>query len=350
MMFSDNEKISLRQLQCLIISNFTGIFMILLPFYLFMPSAEGSVLSLIISFALGGAVIFALLLAAERKNKRKNTAALKALCLFLFAKTALVNGSYMALAQQAVSVFLLKGQYRFAMAALMAVFAFFICRRGIEPRARLGEITAFILLVSLALVFILVFYECDIRELKWGLSADSRTFGTAVKALLLFSGGEALFFILPYVSRKKGEVKKSALTAFTLLGAITVLLLSEALCVFGLNEVTAKKWPVLQMMKSISFPALLLERQDVLFMGMFIAGICMFAAFTVGSMAVYAEKIFSKANRNISCLASALVVMVCTVFFLNENTLHLVLNAAMVLNAFSLAAAFIYIIVWGDVG
>jgi hypothetical protein len=67
-------------------------------------------------------------------------------------------------------------------------------------------------------------------------------------------------------------------------------------------------------------------------------------------MGIYVEKIFSKANRNINCFVSAIAVMCCTLFFLNENILHLVLNAAMVLNAFSLAAAFVYIIVWGDVG
>jgi len=145
MMFSDNGKISLRQLQCLIISDFTAVYMAVIPLILFKKNIDGIAAELIISFVAALAILYAV---TKLKGSKKNTAVLKALSIFLFVKTVFVNGVYLGISQDVISEFLFNGEDKMISAIFLLAAAVFICMGGIESRGRMAEITAFIIFLS----------------------------------------------------------------------------------------------------------------------------------------------------------------------------------------------------------
>ena len=69
-MFSDNGKISARQLQCLIIADFTAVFLAIFPLVMFGKSTDGVVAEIIIAFAVGTAILYGVSkITAKKKNE-----------------------------------------------------------------------------------------------------------------------------------------------------------------------------------------------------------------------------------------------------------------------------------------
>ena len=93
-MFSENGKISLRQLQCLIISDFIVVYILLLPYFFMKNSVCGIILKFLLSFLFGAVVLYFCTLCAKRKVKNGGENVLKILCIFLLIKTLFINGLF----------------------------------------------------------------------------------------------------------------------------------------------------------------------------------------------------------------------------------------------------------------
>ena len=342
MMFSDNGKISVRQLQCLIISDFTAIFMTVLPLVMFGKGTEGIVLEVLSAFVIGALVLYG---ASKIVPEKKNDNMLKALCLFLFCKTLFVNGVYISTAQKVVSRFVFEGAGSGMIVFLFVLSATYICLSGKESRGRMAEIVAFFILLMSAVIFVLVFSKGDIREMKYALDIGKADARGVADALLLMGGLETLYFVWSDVNERKAS---APIVSFGIAGVIVVVMMSLSVCLFGV-ETGQKMWPVFQMMGNIDFPGLLLQRQDVLFICMYIVGVTMFCAHTVYFLWVYASKIFESVDKKyIVSISAAMVLLFCT-FWGNYVLSEKFFVPILILNALAAVFATLYMLVWGEV-
>ncbi|MBR5468743.1 MAG: GerAB/ArcD/ProY family transporter [Firmicutes bacterium] len=316
--------------------------MTIIPLVMFGKGTEGIILEVSVAFAIGALVLCGV---SKIAPKKKNNNVLKALCLFLFCKTLFVNGVYISTAQKVISQFVFDGAGSGSIVFLFVLSAFYICLSGIESRGRMAEISAFFILAASAVIFALVFSKGDIREMKYALDIGKADMGEIARALLLMGGLETLYFTLPDMNAKKSS---AASVSFGIVGVIILVMMSLSICIFG-AEAGRKMWPVFQMMGNIDFPGLLLQRQDVLFIGMYIVGAVMFCAHTVHFMWVYAGKIFESVDKKYIVAASAVMVWIFCIFWGRDALTEKFFTAVLVLNAMAAVFAVFYMLVWGEV-
>lgn len=130
-MFSENGKISLRQLQCLIISDFIVVYILLLPYFFMKNSVCGIILKFLLSFLFGAVVLYFCTLCAKRKVKNGGENVLKILCIFLLIKQLFINGLFINIINSCRK-YLSVGRKKFSHNNLYfdVFFFLFVCKRN----------------------------------------------------------------------------------------------------------------------------------------------------------------------------------------------------------------------------
>lgn len=347
-MFSENQKISGRQMQRLVVLDWVGKASLLLP--LFIGKAGGR--DFLFSLFLGLAVSFLYIMLISwisrhiqndfygyiqtRMGKGTATAACLIYWCYVF-----VNTVYLArlFAKTAVT-FLMPEAGQEVFQVMLVLAGCYGAWRGLESRARTAEVVYRILLIPLVLMLLLAAFSVNPAYLAPGeakLSMAAIQHGLQV--FIAFGGAGVFLFVMPRLSRKSDAgraLKKSML----LIGSGAAGVFLTAIGTFGEAGMRALPWPVITLMSTVEIPGGFLQRWDVIFTGLLLC--TFFIAATTGFfyLKVLTEELFQKKPANYWIPLMGAAVLLASLWCENYETaasIYVVLNGYVLV---PLAAAF----------
>ena len=282
-MFSDNQKVSTRQLQTLLITDWLGKVVLLLPASFQGASAWTILAGTVVGFALSE--LF-LCLTAHAANGQKTiffTYVKERLCNWAALLLYLIYGVYF-LCHAAIMLYLcgrIGGTYLLPeasgplMIALPAIVGYYLARGGMEVRGRVSELLAF--LIWWAFLLLLLFALPGVRpdHLSDGGGIDARgvmSFSGIVFAS--FGGIGALPLAFPQVVAECGKeerpksLKGAGGKALAMVALVLVITFLIGYGLFGQEGMARLEWPVITVMSSTNLQGVFLLRWDVLLVGL----------------------------------------------------------------------------------
>ena len=362
-MLSINEKISLRQLQALIIISSMGTGVIILPRRVAeYANQDGWIIVLglvILAMVIGALVTTAARLRPEDTFIESTGHFLTRPVAFflgavLWAKLVFVAGLELRAFLLIVREVLLGHTPILVTGGVMLAVATYAAIKGIETRARVAEI----LLVLMALPFIFLIIVA-VLDIDW--SNLQPVFTTPPENLLkgtlrlgfMFTGLECLLLVSPYIYPDK-KMRKSVVAALGFSGVIIVIITLLTLTKFG-RGVVDHPWPVLAMMDMLNLPGAFIERQEALMFSFwiittfaFLNALLFFGGVLIKNMLKSNPHSPSRANRKwqIGILITAAMVFAVSAIPWDETAIYLKLDfTALTSGAFFLVVLPILLIV-----
>ncbi|MGN0343220.1 MAG: GerAB/ArcD/ProY family transporter [Roseburia sp.] len=290
-MFSDNQKISDRQMQRLLIYDMLGISTLALPGLLARILGRDAI------FALALALIPAFLLVwlLEKSGSCVQELAEHGwlrypICIFYSLEGILISGYGAYLLGDMMVKNLVKDESFYLVTGLLILLGGYGICQGIEGRARIYEILFWILLIPLFLMLLLAVRDVDTNLWTPVATHDLWTLGKGIAMAFLFYMIVALaFFMRPYLVHPEhlGICCRRSLIFVAAINGIICLILTG---IFGAGALAAMEMPVITLMSMVKLPGGFLERQDV-----FMVAIWFFAIYAlINTGMFYASELTGK--------------------------------------------------------
>lgn len=274
-MFSANHKISLRQLQALLILDIFGTSVITLPRITaeiagqngwMLIAGAGIIIYLYVQLLHRLSMRYPDMTFVEIAQKLTTRPLGIVLSVGLAVKILLTTGLQLRVFCEIIKQTMLMRTPLWVNGVAMLLVAAYVSYKGYEIRGRTAEILLVVMLIPLIFVFMLACFHTDFTNL---LPVTSVSGGTLLKGSLItafsFQGVEFLLLIHPFV-KKPEKVGKVAGQAVIAIAALMILTTIITIARFGPEDVKIKLWPVLQIMDTIDIPGSFIERQDVVVM------------------------------------------------------------------------------------
>lgn len=284
-MFAENRKISLRQLQILLLLDSFGTAVLFLPAELAQMSGRACWGAALIG---GGIfVLVSLLLANVGKRFSEGTVVewcrngfgyiLGTVILLALAAKILFDGLLeLRIFSEIVCRAMLPNTPVWVISLVILAVAGALAAQGTECRGRAAEVLFFVVAIPLVVVLAAVAISSeygranpmefpDFREMKDGIFAMS----------IIFQGLTFLYFIFPDL-RKPAQAPSAVAVSSIVTTAVVTGIVFLCLAVYGEGVLAEKLLPALQMMERVSFTGVFLTRQDVLLLWFWMASVCVF--------------------------------------------------------------------------
>jgi len=169
--------------------------------------------------------------------------------------------------------------------AAVSIVVLLVCAyaaiKGIETRARVAEVLFAVMVLPFIFLVVLAFIDTDFSNLQPVLSAQPRDLMQGVLRLgFIFTGLECLLLVSPFI-RNREKMGRHVAGAIVLAGGIILLITILTIAKFG-RGVADQPWPVLRMMDMINIPGSFIERQEVLMFSFWII-----TAFAIGNTMLF---------------------------------------------------------------
>lgn len=269
-MFSDNRKISKRQVHRLFIYDITGVSTLLLPPLLAKTAGRDGIFCIFL--ALIPAYLFLTLIDRVSKRSKKEYSAYMresfgtvissaALCIY-FILSIVLAGYVLYVLSCLIKTSLLKDESYWLICLCILALGGYGIMGGIEGRARIYEILFWFLMAPLLLMLLLA--ARDVNADYWTPVFTSGVAGVLKGTLLVFVFYSVIYvchFLVPFEKKKGGAVRaaKSALFVSALLNAAVYLI---TLGMFATNALSNMEYPIITLMSMIKLPGGFFERQD----------------------------------------------------------------------------------------
>ena len=284
-MFAENRKISLRQLQVLLLLDCFGTAVLFLPAELAQVSGKACWLA-----AFFGGLVFtglSFLLAYVGSSLPEGTAAeWFRLCFGTVWGSVLSLGLAVVLLfcgilelrifSEVVCRFMLPNTPVWVIALVILLVSGAFAAQGMECRGRSAEILFFVVALPLVIILIAVAVSSEYGKVLPLELPDFRGIVQGISAMsIVFQGLLFLYFIFPDL--RKPRFSPNAVLKISLMnGFVVALMVFLCLAVYGETVLSEKLLPTLQMMERVSFTGIFLTRQDILLLWFWMASVCIF--------------------------------------------------------------------------
>ena len=288
-MQSLNDKISLRQLQILLVLDILGTGVTALPRIAAESAGQDGWISVIIATAAACLVVF---MAASLAKRFPNmsfpnyTAAIlpaplaSLISLVLTIKITLNCALELRIFGEIVRHTMLPTTPFAVVCAIMLLISAYAAARGYETRARIGEILIFVALLPLIVIFSLAARETDLSNLQPVLDVTPmQILDGAAQSVFAFTGMELILLAFPYLAKPQ-KARRAATLAILAVGLLMTIVTALTIARFTAAGTTPRPWPVLDMMDTIDLPGSFIERQEALMMSFWI--VSLFAVVNAG--------------------------------------------------------------------
>ncbi len=269
-MFSDNRKISSRQVHRLFIYDITGISTLLLPPMLAQIAGRDGIFCIFL--ALIPAYLFLALIDKVSKKSKSDYPSymresfggvISAVLLGIYYLFSVFLAGYVLYVLSClIKTSLLKEESYWLICICILVLGGYGIMGGIEGRARVYEILFWFLMAPLLLMLLLA--AKDVNVDYWTPVFTSGVAGVLKGTLLVFLFYSVIYvchFLMPFERKKGGAVRaaKSALMISALLNAAVYLI---TLGMFASEALANMQYPIITLMSMIKLPGGFFERQD----------------------------------------------------------------------------------------
>ncbi len=281
-MFSSNHKVSLRQLQVLLVLYVFGTGVITLPKVAAIFANQDGWIAVLVSTALA-AVSAYLITAVVTKFcgdsfmnycAKALTKPLGFLVGLLFLGKLVVSVSLeLSLFSEIINETMLDKTPPFITSAALLIVCAYTAQKGYETRARIAEVLILILFIPFLLVFLMSLIKLDYTNLMPVLSTPPKKILLGGANLVVaFSGLELFLFAGPFIRKNRVDsFRGEAFKVVIFIGGLLTLITAVAIAKFGPLDIKWQKWPVLKMMDLIEFA--LIDRQTALIISFWIGSV-----------------------------------------------------------------------------
>lgn len=179
----------------------------------------------------------------------------------------------------------------------------YLTRKGHECRGRIAEIIVFIVFIPIILVLIFAAKDIKIENIAPIFTLSFNDFFSGSYFLSLKTVGiEFLFITIAYVKNYKDTTKATVQTiiAFMFIGLVIDVI---TIGIFGPKNTVRQLWPVMTIMQVVELPGAFLERQDALMMSFWIMTMVMLNSGYLFYSSVALTRLFKfKANNWVNLL------------------------------------------------
>lgn len=283
-MFSDNQKISLRQVQILLILDMFGTAVITLPRRTAEYAAQDG---WVIVIAMALLMILYAFILVSLCNMFKNETIVEfgkrllpkfiyyIVILGLIVKIVIGTAMELRAFSEIVNQMLLQNTPVQVIIITLLLTASLVARKGFETRARLAEILIVLMFIPLFVILLVLILHPSFENLMPILKTPPKDIIRGIGELgFSFHGLEFLLLLYPFLSNKENN-KKSILEAITILGIAMVFITIITIERFGAKDVKHQIWPVLELMQSFDLPGSFMERQDAFVISFWILSVFM---------------------------------------------------------------------------
>lgn len=278
-MFSENQKISGRQLnRMMALDIFAGAFMLLPKFLLHTSGIQGIyalILGTVAAVAYGGLLYYTASRYTDNFYQfmcRTWGKGLSWVVMIYFMLRFLLSAVYLLeMFSQVINRTFLTEMPERVIAALMIIVALYGVSRGIEARGRLCSILLWIVTVPIFIIVLLSLTEIKVsRIFPMEMTYGQEIVNGSLAAVTVFGVIEFVLFAAPYVRhRKKGF---HFLVKAIIFGAITAgAVYLACIGVMTLAGAGSEQWPSVILMQIIRLPGRFMSRQDGVMLTFWIA-------------------------------------------------------------------------------
>lgn len=278
-MFSQNNKISMRQVEILIILNMFSNTSLILPRIATEIAGNdghfivlgGAVVSLVYVF-----VITSLVKRFPNQNIVEYTELIfnKPIAIIIgvvfMLKFVILAGLEIRVFGELVKQALLRNTPIEIIVIAMLLVVVYLTRKGYEARARMAELLIFVIIIPLILIFFFAIPDMELYNISpiFSISGKNFIYGSFVMSLA-YSGLELLLLSTPFVL-KPDKLPKVALKSVIFVGILNASICVLTIGSFGPVETSRQIWPVMSIMQTIHLPGALIQRQDALMVSFWI--------------------------------------------------------------------------------
>ena len=296
MKFTENNRISHRQLYRQMVLTFLAPFLLCLPGEGALAGREGVVGILAALPLLAGYVLLLMRMVPWYTDPVKNLGPVQGrLAGLFFLSYVFLTGAYLLdLMAELIPEMLVPGVPGIWIAFLAVCVCSFGTHRGMQRRGRMAEVSGCLLLGGIVLMMVLCLGQSRIsylQEMQETALAAGEIPGSFYTVLCAFSGLSLLPFMLKDVE-KRGTAGKTLLLGITALCGILAGMLLLLPAVLGQERLASERYPVLPLMAGADLPGNVLARFDVLWAGFLLYSLL----FALGSLFHYGHQITERAR------------------------------------------------------
>ena len=296
MKFTENNRISHRQLYRQMVLTFLAPFLLCLPGEGALAGREGVVGILAALPLLAGYVILLMRMVPWYTDPVKNLGPVQGrLAGLFFLSYVFLTGAYLLdLMAELIPEMLVPGVPGIWIAFLSVCVCSFGTHRGMQRRGRMAEVSGGLLLGGIVLMMVLCLGQSRIsylQEMQETALAAGDIPGSFYTVLCAFSGLSLLPFMLKDVE-KRGTAGKTLLLGITALCGILAGMLLLLPAVLGQERLASERYPVLPLMAGADLPGNVLARFDVMWAGFLLYSLL----FALGSLFHYGYQITERAR------------------------------------------------------
>lgn len=291
-MFSENHKITARQVQCILVISWIGKMCLLLPEFAEETTVRNFVLCLL--FGIGLTVLYGVLLYGlgiraryhffDLIQETMGTFMRRVIGVLYFLSLTVELVYLVRLFTKIVNQYLLFDHSMEALIVLIVLAGIYASGTGLEEQGRMSEILY--LLIIIPLFFMSVFAATEMQTQAIPASHDPWDFSILKGTFFVFTsfGSISLIpFLVPPLKRKRGGRRRMT-AGIAIAGGIVVILYIIGLGVFGEEGIAALPWPILTLMTNVTIPGGFLQRWDVVFLAVLLMSL--FAGTGIGMFAM----------------------------------------------------------------
>lgn len=311
-MFSNNEKISVKQLKRLVVIDLFSVTGIIVPKIAASVLGKDGVIGILLATVYALVFAWILLIISKEINgsylqyaKEGGGSLFSVLIAFLYSiKILFTCVLVVRLFGEVIKATLLEDLDLRIIILLLLLVSTYMASKGFEVRARVAEIIYFLILIPILGLLLLGLKNIEISNLMplFYTKTDKIVSGS-YSVFLLFTLLDLLLFCIPMVrTLNKGKKKSRSVYPYVAGGVLIVsffnlLVFLTAIGLLGSQEVSNKLWSTITTLQIIELPGNAIQRQDGIIMG-----IWTFSTFTVISGFIYylsdiGKEIFHVSNR-----------------------------------------------------
>ncbi len=287
-MFSDNEKISLRQLKRLLVFDLFGVSGMIIPRIATATSGKDGLITIILAvlFAFIYAWIILSLVKCTGGNyldycRRSMGKILTFVIGIIYISKLFVCCVFATrLFGEVINLTLLEDTDPRVIILILLVVSAYAASKGFEVRARIAEVLYFIVIVPIFIFLILGLSKIQLANLMPLFTEGAgNIFAGGYNVFLTFGILEVLLFSAPQIKIKQSDIKKGkrllhyVTRAIIVAGILDVLLFVVTLGILGLGETRQKLWSMVNMIQVIKLPGGFVQRQDAIILGIWMLSI-----------------------------------------------------------------------------
>ena len=295
-MFSENHKITARQVQCILVISWIGKMCLLLPEFAEETTVTNFVFCLL--FGIGITILYGVLLYGLGLRARYHffdliqetmgTVMRRIISILYFLSLAIELIYLIRLFAKIVNQYLLFDHSMEVLIILITVAGIYAAGAELEEQSRMSEILYLLILVPLFFMSVFAATEMDVQQVQ--MSQKSWDFSLVKGTFFVFTsfGSISLIpFLVPPLEKKKGGRRRMT-AGIVIAGGAVLILYIIGIGVFGEGGLAALPWPILTLMTNVTIPGGFLQRWDVVFLAVLLmslfagTGIAMFAMRTMG--------------------------------------------------------------------